>query len=210
MSGSIYYGTAVSDAVQNGVPASLFTDVIQGESGFNASIVNPASGAAGIGQFLPSTAANPGYGIAPFNPLDPIASLSAAAQYLAALFNKTGSWTGALNAYSGNTSGGAPYPGNTSIAGDLNTLGEGGMANNTPGSSLSGASAAAGATAATASSAATGGSCGLSPSCWLSSLGTWASGFATRGALILLAIILLLGAVYLFAARTQQVSSSAA
>ena len=47
------------------------------------------------------------------------------------------------------------------------------------------------------------GSCGLSPACWLGALGDWAGGYASRAGLILLAIILLIGGVMLFAMRTQ-------
>ena len=129
MSGSLWQSTASYDAGIYGVPAGLFNDVINAESGYNPNAYNPQSGATGIAQFLPSTASNPGYGIAPFDPTQPAPSLSAAAQYLSALYNKVGSWTGALNAYSGNTGGGQPYPGNAAIANDLASLGGSGTQN---------------------------------------------------------------------------------
>ena len=173
-------------AVANGVPPQLFNDVITAESGWNPNAINPSSGATGIAQFLPSTAANPGYGVTPFDPTNPQASLTGAAQYLAGLFNATGSWSGALNAYSGNTSGSAAYPGNQAIASDLQGLA----------GSAGGASPSAGSTS---------GSCGLSPACWLAGIGSWAGGYASRAGLILLAIILLIGGVMLFAMRTQVV-----
>jgi type IV secretory pathway VirB6-like protein len=92
---------ATADAEQYGVPVQLFLDQIQAESGFNPDATNP-SGAEGIAQFLPSTAADPGYGIAPFNPTDPTAALAAAAQYNAALYAANGdNWVAALTAYSG-------------------------------------------------------------------------------------------------------------
>ena len=90
---------------QYGLPAGLMSSVIQNESGWNSDAVNSQSGATGIMQFLPATAANPGYGVQPFNPTDPYASMSAAAQYIAALQANTGSLGAALNQYSG----GAPY-----------------------------------------------------------------------------------------------------
>ena len=48
-----------------GLPSGLMSSIIQQESGWNADAVNGSSGATGIMQFLPSTAANPGYGVAP-------------------------------------------------------------------------------------------------------------------------------------------------
>ena len=77
------------------------SSVIQNESGWNSDAVNSQSGATGIMQFLPSTAANPGFGVQPFNPNDPYASMSAAAQYISALQANTGSLAAALNKYSG-------------------------------------------------------------------------------------------------------------
>lgn len=89
---------------QYGLPSGLMSSVIQNESGWNSDAVNSQSGATGIMQFLPSTAANPGYGVQPFNPSDPYASMSAAAQYISALQANTGSLGAALNQYSGGAS----------------------------------------------------------------------------------------------------------
>jgi hypothetical protein len=183
MSDSLY-GIAQSDAAAYGVPSGLFSDIIQAESGFNPNAYNPASGASGIAQFLPSTAANPGYGVAPFNPFNPGDALSSAAQYLAALRARLGSWTGAVQAYSG-VGTGTPYPGNSAIAADLQAADSG-----APGK-------------------AQGGSCGFSPSCYLDALAGFLGGYAARAGLVLLAVIFLIGAMYLFATRTQIVSQSA-
>jgi len=188
---SYYQDLATQAAGQYGVPEPLFNDVIAAESSFNPIAYNSASGAAGIAQFIPSTASNvPGYGAV--DPYNAPSALSAAAAYLSTLFQRTGSWTGALNAYSGNSSGGAPYPGNSAIAGDLAGLG----------GSTAGSSTTAG-TGSTAAPGATQGapgatSCGLSPSCWLGALGSLASRFA----LVLLAVLLILGGLWLFASRT--------
>jgi hypothetical protein len=93
---------AAQDATAAEVPVNLFLAQIQAESGFNPSAINTRSGATGIAQALPATAADPGYGIAPFDPTDPVASLAFAAQYDAALYAANGdSWTAALTAYSG-------------------------------------------------------------------------------------------------------------
>ncbi len=98
MSGA-YASTIQSAASAYGVPAAVLDWQINQESGYNPNAVNPTSGATGIAQFLPSTAANAGFGIAPFNPSDPTASINAAAAYDAALYQQTGSWSGALKSY---------------------------------------------------------------------------------------------------------------
>lgn len=100
-----YQNYAEQMGAQYGLPSGLMSSVIQNESNWNGSAVNAASGATGIMQFLPSTAANPGYGVAPFDPTDPFASMQAGAQYLAAVQQQTGSLASALNQFSG----GAPY-----------------------------------------------------------------------------------------------------
>jgi hypothetical protein len=93
--------TATADAEQYGIPPQLFLDRINAESGWNPNAYN-ASGATGLGQVLPSTAADPGYGIAPLtDPTDPNANLSFSAQLLSAYHTQTGSWSGALAKYTG-------------------------------------------------------------------------------------------------------------
>jgi soluble lytic murein transglycosylase-like protein len=124
VSDTLYETEAAAYANQYGVPTQLFSDLINQESSFNPNAYNPLSGATGIAQFLPSTAADPGYGVSSFDPTNPDSSLSAAAQYLSALYHTFGSWTQALLAYSG-SSGTTPYPGNQAIANDLQVLGEG-------------------------------------------------------------------------------------
>ncbi len=51
-----------------------------------------------------------------------------------------------------------------------------------------------------------GGNCGFSPNCWLGSIGQWAGSYALRAGFFVVAIILLLGAVYLFGKRTEGAS----
>lgn len=87
---------AAHDAAQYGVPQSMFLAQIQAESSFNPSVGCNSYGACGIAQFIPSTAAQ--FGI---DPSDPVASLSAAAQYDAQLYQQSGSWSSAMTAYSG-------------------------------------------------------------------------------------------------------------
>lgn len=60
-----------------GLPVPVMTGVMQNESGGDPNAVNPASGASGLYQFLPSTAAY--LGINPFNPAQ---ATYAAARYI--------------------------------------------------------------------------------------------------------------------------------
>lgn len=71
---------------ETGIPAPLLTGLFAQESGFRPDARNPRSTATGIAQVLDSTAANPGYGMAPLSPearLDPQQAIPWAAQYLA-------------------------------------------------------------------------------------------------------------------------------
>lgn len=96
---------SISDIEENaastyGVPETLALDLFGAESANNPNAVNPSTGAMGLGQILPSTAANPGYGISPLtNPFDPTANANFAMQYLAALFKQFGSWVAAVLHY---------------------------------------------------------------------------------------------------------------
>ena len=76
---SVYVDLAAQDALVAGIPGVLFQRQIKVESHFNPDAISP-SGAVGIAQFMPATAAslNP-----PLDPTDPVASLAAAAQYMA-------------------------------------------------------------------------------------------------------------------------------
>jgi hypothetical protein len=107
---------AYHSAMTNGVPPQLFSDLINSESGWNVNAYNSTSGAYGLAQALRTTAADPGYGVSPFDRTDPLASLDFGAQYLKAMYDKFGDWTSAVTAYvrgPGNvdSSGGSPYSG---------------------------------------------------------------------------------------------------
>ena len=84
---------AEQDATNAGISPVYFTRQINQESGFNPNAVSP-SGAEGIAQFEPSTAA--GLGIDPFNPTQ---ALKAAAQMMARYANQYGGYDKALAAY---------------------------------------------------------------------------------------------------------------
>lgn len=95
---SQYVAIAQQDAVAVGISPDYFTRQINDESGFNPNSVSP-SGAVGIAQFLPSTAA--GLGI---NPWDPIQALRGAAQMMANYSHQYGGdYAKALAAYNGGT-----------------------------------------------------------------------------------------------------------
>jgi len=94
LSTSQYVSIAQQDAVAAGISPTYFTRQIMLESGFNPNAVSP-SGAVGIAQFEPGTAAGLG-----FNPYDPIAALKGAANYMARLSAEYGGdYNKALAAY---------------------------------------------------------------------------------------------------------------
>ena len=84
---------AGQDATNAGISPVYFVRQITLESGFNPNAVSP-SGAEGIAQFEPSTAA--GLGIDPFNPTQ---ALKAAAQMMARYSSQYGGYDKALAAY---------------------------------------------------------------------------------------------------------------
>lgn len=108
MASSAPYDNAIdAAALRNGLSPDYFRGLLKRESGFNPGIVNPSSGAAGLGQVLASTAARPGYGLAPLaDRTDAQANIDFSAAYLAARIRAAG---GDLNAgttgYSGSEYG---------------------------------------------------------------------------------------------------------
>lgn len=94
-SGSEPYQAIIIPAGQdNGVPISILTWLLWKESRYNPSAVNKRTGALGIAQFMPTTAADEG-----IDPLDPQQAIPGAARYLARLYRSTGTWGAALAAY---------------------------------------------------------------------------------------------------------------
>lgn len=83
----------------NGIPTNLLAREIQAESNFNPNARNARSGAQGLCQILPATAADPGYGVDPCDPTDPMDSIRFMGQYLKAMYDRTGTWSQALAAY---------------------------------------------------------------------------------------------------------------
>ena len=90
----MYMALAQQDAKSAGIPVTLFARQIQVESGFNPTAQSP-SGAEGIAQFMPSTAAS--LGIDPWNPR---AALQGAANLMAHYTRMySGDYAKALAAY---------------------------------------------------------------------------------------------------------------
>ncbi|QBD83619.1 lytic transglycosylase domain-containing protein [Ktedonosporobacter rubrisoli] len=91
---SQYVALARQAAINAGIPPDYFVRQINAESGFNPYAVSP-SGAVGIAQFMPSTAA--GMGV---NPYDPVSALNGAARYMANYYHQYGNdYAKALAAY---------------------------------------------------------------------------------------------------------------
>jgi hypothetical protein len=95
----IYKQVIQDSATAHGVPPEILTETLWRESKFRQNATG-AAGEQGVGQWLPSSAAQPGYGIEPFTPgQDPGVDIEKTAQYLAALKKQYGSWDAALTAY---------------------------------------------------------------------------------------------------------------
>lgn len=89
----------LASALSAGVPWALMAAEIGQESGWDPNIVNQASGATGIAQFEPATAAQLGV-----DPTDPQSAIPGMAQYLASLHAELSNqgfpqWSYALAAY---------------------------------------------------------------------------------------------------------------
>ncbi len=91
-----YVSIARQAALAAGISPDLFVRQIQQESGFNPGAVSP-SGAVGIAQFMPDTAASMGV-----NPYDPTSALYGGARFMATLSAQFGgNYAKALAAYNG-------------------------------------------------------------------------------------------------------------
>ena len=91
----IYYPEAVSIADELGIPANIFTGMIEKESGWNPRAVG-SSGDIGLGQLTPVIYKSDQYKTNPWNPID---NLRTSAKFLRDEFNRLGSWRDALAAY---------------------------------------------------------------------------------------------------------------
>tara|TARA_R110000796_G_scaffold17281_3_gene53381 strand:+ start:1166 stop:1870 length:705 start_codon:yes stop_codon:yes gene_type:complete len=92
---------ARQEAVRVGLDPDLFVRQIMQESGFSPTARSPA-GAVGLGQIMPDTARQPGYGVSPLAAEDlmsPEKNLRFSADYMSAMLNKFGDYPRALAAY---------------------------------------------------------------------------------------------------------------
>lgn len=86
-----------------GVPALLLAALIRQESGFKAAVRNGSSGAMGLGQFMPDTAAE-WFGATWRNGVyDPDRAIPMTARYLMWLYRRHGTWRLAVGAYNWGT-----------------------------------------------------------------------------------------------------------
>jgi hypothetical protein len=77
-------------AEQYGLDPSLLRRLVQQESGFNPTAVSPV-GAQGLGQVMPATAADPGFGVRPLaaeDLMDPSENLRFSAEYFSAMLRE--------------------------------------------------------------------------------------------------------------------------
>jgi len=95
------YASLIADTEQKyGIPQGLLYRQLVTESGLNPNAYNKSSGATGIAQIEPATAAKPGYGIKPYKGLgNPTTDIDFAGKYLVARAREAGSWTGGVQGY---------------------------------------------------------------------------------------------------------------
>lgn len=97
--GAAPYREAIDQAEKlNGIPSGMLGRLLYQESRFRAEIISgklkSSTGATGIAQFMPATAAELGV-----NPYDAFSSIAGAGRYLAKLYKSLGTWDKALAAY---------------------------------------------------------------------------------------------------------------
>lgn len=120
----VYYPQAVSIADELGIPANIFTSMIEKESGWNPRAVG-SNGDIGLGQLTPVIYKSDQYKTNPWNPIE---NLRTSAKFLRDEFNRLGSWRDALAAYNSgwnpNARGYAYADDVLSKAGDIQPTGE--------------------------------------------------------------------------------------
>lgn len=93
-----FQGLVLDLSVTTGYPEWIALRQIEIESNWQTDVVS-SDGAIGIAQVLPTTAAQPGFGIKPFNPTDPEASINFLFRYMLQIRARTRLWSLALCAY---------------------------------------------------------------------------------------------------------------
>jgi hypothetical protein len=194
-----YSGAAAGYANQYNIPQPIFFGLIQKESSWNPFAVGDNGAAYGFGQLHAGAASD--VGVDRFNPLQ---NLQGSAAYLSRQYQKYGNWTDALSAYNqghAGTSKGLAYA--NSVLDKAKKLFGGGDID-----VGSAAACAAGNPLACASAGASllglGGSGGCGSLDFVCKLREWVSqsNFFTRLALATLALLLVLGGLYLMKERS--------
>lgn len=99
----IWAPSVAQAANDNGVDPTIALALVGQESSWNPQALS-SSGAYGLTQTLPSTAANPGYGLSSWSPYLPQTNINGGISYLKGLLNNNGgNYTSALTAYNGNS-----------------------------------------------------------------------------------------------------------
>lgn len=96
-----YKQMAHEAAVRYGLDPNIFLAQVQQESGFNPNAISGV-GAQGLTQIMPDTAAQPGFGVTPFqgDVFDPAANLDFGARYMKAMVDRyDGDYERGLAAY---------------------------------------------------------------------------------------------------------------
>ena len=95
-----YKSIANQYATQYGIDPNLFSNIINQESSWNPQAVSPV-GAQGLGQVMPDTARQPGFGVTPLSdPFDPNDNLRFSGEYFSKMMNRyDGDTNRALAAY---------------------------------------------------------------------------------------------------------------
>lgn len=121
------YATIADDAARKyNIAPGIFKSLIMSESSFDPNAYN-ASGASGIAQFMPTTAAS--MKIDPFNPID---SLDAAAKYLSTNFKKYGNYADAISQYKGYSNLADGYSAANKVIDDASSIFGGSLSDNIP------------------------------------------------------------------------------
>lgn len=185
---------------------SLYDIIAQAESGGNPYAVNPLGTSSGNAQGLYQITTGTWQDFAPGAGVDlsqyPTAlSAPASVQQQVASTIPLSRWASSTVAAVENAFGGN-VPTNETLGQIAAELGQSG------GATASGVGSGPAGTQTGGTSGTQTGSCGLNPVCWVMGLASAVGGYAVRGVLLIVGLVLLLGAIYLFATRTQAVAQS--
>lgn len=197
---SQYSGAAGGVANSYGIPQPIFFGLIQQESGWNPTIVGDNGAAYGFGQLHAGAANDMGV-----NRFDPMQNLQGTAAYLSKQYQKYGNWTDALAGYNqghAGNSAGLSYA--QSVLNKAKSMFGGGSDITNAATCASGDPISCASIAGSALGISGGDSNGCGTFDFVCKLKAWISQseFFTRLGLAALALILILGALYLLKERS--------